>query len=763
MAALTAALYVALFQEEKSARFQEFKDLGSHIDFFSSKAAVYLLHLSRELFSDLMGMTKLSALIDFLATKLVRLETNKHILCKSQVTIFSYETGHILERYPKEYDDSCRQLWLTASMTETKIEIAKVITNISSYLKWKKFGFLCFYCQKYFSGKGSKHRCRKRRSCFACHRPFLQPNTYATKTSLPFFCTSEMEPKVKVICPKCNLSTYNEECYKMHQQKICRWGWFCLNCNQYTFRSKYLKTLDIIKQTHICSTFFCSFCGERIKKAEKKHHLCPIFKLKPPQVFTKLAFLQMNFKGSSPAWCSECSSENVCKFCSGNTLDEEPNIAVILVENKLGHFDSYTFYETDLDLEEKDCFQKNALIESYLPSFAINQSKERYATFPKKKIKVQKTFFKTKKTIMGQIFNFILEKDFTNTTILVNCSESNEPIFFVAELVKNGFLPRVLKQNGRILLVECQEIGLRLIDSQNYVAATMTDLTSYPEENFIYFPRKWNKNSLYQYAGQIPTAKHFMYFDDPNLEIERKRIFVTSFQGQWILKENLIKNTKQKTFLNAKSILRFISASFEMQRVLFNHFEKDPKSGFLHPLNRPLLTFSSFAYQLFLILSTSNLRMINGPIDYNSSKGEIEFASFLQYLLGRNVETGWSPYGQNKDFLPISVPDIYDKQTQTLYYYNGCYIHGHHSQCKFIKNQTKPNSTAKARNMLFYAKMKKLSFHRQVKKIKIIWQCSWTREKKSNPIVRNFIENIYQNPPTYRLDARLAGMLFILL
>ena len=757
MASLTAALYVALYQEEKSAHFHDFKCLGSPIEFLSSQGAVYLLHLSRELFCNIGAVTNLNTLVDFLKTKFVRLETNRDVLCKSQVTIFSFETGQILERYPREYDDTCRQLWLCGSMNKGKVAISAVITDIYRYLERKKFGFFCFYCEKYFSGKGSKHRCRKRQSCFACHRPLLQLTTYTTKNNFPYFCPSNMEPREKSLCKKCNVTIYNEACFKIHDKKNCRWGWFCLTCNQYTFRSKYLKTVQIIKQTHICFTCFCSFCGERIQILEKKYHLCPLLKLKPPQMFTKIAFLQMNFRGSSPAWCSDCTSEKVCTFCTGNTLDEQPNIGVLLVENKMGHFDSYTF--CDPDLEDKISCKKDILIMPYLPSFAMKQYKEKNdASFGVKRVKVHKTLFEKNETVIGQILNFILQKDFSNTTILVNCSESNEPIFIVAFLVEKGFLPQVLKQNGRIMLIECQEIGLRLLDSQNYFKATITELARNALDPFIYFPRKWNKSNLYEYEGLIPPVKDFLYFEDTVSDIEAKKKYVKAFQGKWALKTNLVKNTNQKVLLNAKCILQFISSAFEIQKELFlNISEKNNEYSFLHPLNRPLLTFSSFAYQLFLMISDSDLRMMNRPIEYNSSKGEIEFASFLEYIFDRNIEYCWSPYGQSKHFLPISVPDIYDKKTQTLYYYNGCYIHGHFNKCRFVKTQTHQNESSKGRNMSFYEKMAKLSFHPEVKKIKVIWQCSWVHAKKTDPKVKDFMQNVYKNPPTYRLDARNAG------
>ncbi len=511
MAAITAAFYVALYHEEKSARFQNFKDLNSFIEFNSSAAAVYLLHLARELFHGISNSQNIHLLVDYLAEKSVVLETKKKVSCECQVTIFSFETGHILERYPRQYDETCRQLWLLGATQNSDIVLSKIITDITTYFLKKKIGSFCFYCEKFFSGKGSKHKCRLRRSCFACHRPLLKPTTYTNRSNISTFCASEIEPKIKKLCKKCNVTTYNDSCDKIHGKKICRWGWFCLKCNQYTFRSKYLKTLDIIKKTHVCFTFFCSFCGERVEKSNKKSHLCPLFKLKPPQIFTKLGFVQLSFQGSNSAWCTDCSLEELCSFCIDNISHEKPNIGVFVIEREIGHFDSYTF--GDLDLLDFVAFEKDCLIQHYIPDFARNQCrKTQKGFFNMKNVKVDKNIFAEEETVMGQILNFILERDMTNTTILINCSESNDIIFFVAELVKKGFVPKVLKQNGRFLLVECLEIGLRVLDSQNYMCPSISELSQKSDKEFTYFPRKWNKKSLYSYIGTIPPIKDFFLF-----------------------------------------------------------------------------------------------------------------------------------------------------------------------------------------------------------------------------------------------------------
>ncbi len=753
-AALTAALYIAFYQEEKSARFHDFRDLNSPEEFNVSKAAVSLLHFARDLFNGMClkntEMESLTYLVDFLQNHFITLETKKTIKCKCQVTVFSSATRGILERYPHTFDDSCRQLWLYGSMNEGKITLSGVIANIATFSMSQKYGVFCFYCQKYFSGKGSKHRCRKTRSCFACHRILQKSTTYVNRNILHMFCSSEIEPKERQICPKCNLTLYNGNCRKVHDQKVCRWGWFCLKCNQYTFRGKYFKTLKDIREMHDCLMTFCTFCGKKYPKNQKQNHLCSLFKLKPPATFTKIAFLQMTFRGSNAAWCSECKSSSFCSFCADNIKDEMPNIGVLLWEEKPGHFDSYTF--TDLDLFDYVSFEKNHIISDHITKTCKGFD---FHEFCPKKVKVNKDIFVEEKTAMGQILNFILKKNFTNTTIIINCSESNEPYFFIFELVKKGLVPKVLKHDQRILLVECEEIGLRVVNSQNYVETSPSELSKNLQEERIFFPRKWNKPALYEYVGSIPPIDHFLFFDDSLIQQEEKIAYVSKFKGKWDFKEKLLEHTKQKVRFTAQSMLAFISSAFEMQKRIFVEFSQKNQQC-LHPFNRPLLTFSGFAYNLFLLISKSDLRMIKSPIEYNSSKGEVEFGQFLEHVHQRSLQHAWSPHGQTKAFLPISVPDIYDNQTKMLYYYNGCYIHNHEAKhCSFQRKKNKEKIVPGCSS--FDTKLEKLSCYNNVSKIKVIWQCGWVKQKRDNLRVKHFMRYIYTNPPTYRLDPRCSG------
>ena len=181
MASITAALYITLYHEEKSAIYHSFKFLNSTTEFTSSEAAVKLLHLSRDFAQKLHldpQTENFSKIFQCLKNGKVKLETKKELCCRSQIVVFDENSGNLLEMIPETFDESLRPLFLLGQQEKASFVLTAVVTNVAEYFKNNKFSFFCLFCKNRFSGKGTKHRCRKRRSCFACHRYMLTKSTY---------------------------------------------------------------------------------------------------------------------------------------------------------------------------------------------------------------------------------------------------------------------------------------------------------------------------------------------------------------------------------------------------------------------------------------------------------------------------------------------------------------------------------------------------------------------------------------------------------
>ncbi len=535
VAAVTASFYLTLYHEERSAKYCEFKNIRATTEFDEAEAAVTLLHLSRK-FSEVVGMngleTDMSVIQNFLEKAEITLENKKKQICKCQIITFDETTGNLLHIFPAKYNDTIRPLFLLGKKQEGRTVLTGIITNIVQYFEKSKFSFYCFFCDKRVTGKGTSHKCRVRRSCFACHKYLLRPDTYLNVVMKSMYCTDEMIPTIKKTCPTCNVSLRNSLCESIHYKKICRFGWFCLKCQKYTFRNKFVQSIQEIKDSHKCSKKICYFCGASYSAAAtEKEHLCTLQKIQASTHFTKLAFLQMSFRGQSPASCLDCMKGKVCDFCLDEKTIERPNIGVLFLENVTGVFDSYTFADPDLfDYVEK---KETILKKKYFPdNILFSQKSSGKTTYFNQiqKIKVDKETF-SGLSVVDQILQFILQKDFSTTTLIVNGRETNELCFFVETLIQYGFKPKILKSQNRIILVECPEMCLRVVDAQNYVSSSYEEIAEQEHLNFHFFPKKWNKKSQYNYCGPCPLLSSFFFFEDTPADEKKKITFIESFRG----------------------------------------------------------------------------------------------------------------------------------------------------------------------------------------------------------------------------------------
>ena len=756
-AAVIAGLFVTFYHEEKSAMYHDFKNIGEEAEFDASQAAVTLLHICRKFLvkTGNAGLeTDLTQIQESLKLAQVTLESKKNISCDTQIIVFDQKTGNLLQMIPSQFDESTRSIFLLGTKQAGKTVVSGIITNIVHYFEKSKFSFFCLFCQKRFSGKGSSHKCRQRRSCFACHKYLLRPNTYQNRVIENLFCTDEMAPRIKKICSQCNVSIRNKSCGDTHKKRTCRWGWFCLKCETYTFKNKYLRTIKAIKESHLCKTKICHFCSRPMNRETQKEHLCPLQKLIPRKNATKLAFLQMSFRGRSASYCKECLiTGKVCLFCRDEDAIEQPNIAVLLLEtSKPGCFNSYTFADFDLFnyvKKEREVLQKN-----YLPESLQQRPSGKTTCFNQtKKVKIAHNTF-TGTGVIDQILQFILYTDFSNTTLVINAKETNELYFFVQTLIQYGFKPQILKTENRLLLVDCPELCLRIIDAQNYITFTHEEIALEEGIDFHYFPKKWNKQKQYNYKGRCPDLSCFFAFEDTAMDERKKEKFIQKFSSSsWEFRKEIWYHTRQKVFLTAVSVLNMLHSCFELQTLLCQTYDVCHKTP-LHPMNQPFLTYAGFIYQLFLSFCTADLRMVEKSVEYQSSRAEIEFAQYLSFTHNRKLIDAWSPYGQYKLFLPICVPDIFDMTTKTAYFFNGCVVHNHEPQkCKFKRSTTRLFQNQNN----FFKKVQKLALSPKIQNIRVLWQCEWLEQKKTNLDVKPFMSKIYTNPPPFRLDVRCAG------
>ncbi len=678
---------------------------------------------------------------------------------EAQYHIFHKHTGNYLTSIPSEYKSDIQQMYFLGCYIDGQITIVALISNLTTF--FSTFGIFCHFCKKQFRGKGTQHKCLLTQTCFCCRRPLLGKNSYCNTTLKKYFCDSSLQPLVAKKCPKCNLLIVSPHCEKNHLLKVCRWGYFCSQCEMYTYQSKFM-TKKEIAQKHECGKRACYFCGET-DIVSKKSHICRMQLPQKDSNYTNLAFLDLQISGSSPAICQDCfrTSSGICNACQQNK-QQTPILATFLVETKKrGHFDKYTFYSHKTDRK------KNFFCSQYVPchlEVPITKSGQKTKFGNVRKIKISSQTFEFN-SILDFVFYFLMNRNLQNYTILVDDHDHNVLSIIVEFLFSHGIFPQVIG-SPTILCLNIPSLAIRFINSENYLDESFSEQVQKAPYQPVYFPLKWRKTSNISYSGVIPPLSDYYTYDDSNDQIQCKKDFVGTQKFPWNFLDNLSAYSEFCIQVLAFHCLDFLKQSLQCQTLIQSWFDEPSTLPPVHPFNAPLCTRASYAYKLLCIFckDMENLRVVLPPISMQSSAGELEYCSYKIWEKASTCKShqfAWSKFGQK--YFKEAVPDLL--LDNVCHFWNGCMIHGHKENiCLFKRGGTRKRNmfgeTFENAFANYENKKKRFKLNHPELKVEEMWQCSWQTARKEDPKIIFFLKHIYKNPPVYRLNARAAGKIF---
>ncbi len=688
---------------------------------------------------------------------------NSQINLKFQVQMFHTKSGNFIASIPKEFDSKLRQIYLATDSYDPEKQIFFLIPKLKSF--YKKFGHYCVFCRKIFTSRGCIHKCSKIPSCFCCHRPYLEIETYVTYETSDYFCNGLLTPSPSSTCQKCNVTYYSSNCYEKHRSKVCKHGWKCPSCKIFQSCNKFYKSQEDVKKKHCCHQRTCNFCG----KVKEIPHFCTLKQVPETKEFTNLAFVSFYYSGYNVSKCKECFilENRPCLNC----LDEleSPICCAILQEEKnRNSFSLKYILETKMEKEMTNftSFFPKEFQFAYIPYFvqkhpnlAPEGRKTHFGQRQKRSQKYTNAFSTPDMTFMQMFFDYLMKNNFSNSTILVYSGINRDMFYILQGLLHNGFSPKVIKHHNQIMLIEDNFLGLRFVEIQNYLNCTFKEMCVRIGKNQPFFPLSWLQPKFYKYSGKPPTIDDYFNFEDSKSDIEEKKNLIQTFQGTWNFQSELLQYIGKVIKILAHVFLDFLKETFYCQQILLYNLNIDENlETFLHPLNSPIFTAGTYAFQLFLKYSehSKNITTVNNPIPFKSSRGEIEYIEYVKWQNPNlKLEYAWSPSGQRD--LYYSKPDAYSETDSTLWYYHGCFFHSHHTDKCFFKRKTSNNLAAIEEERKFKKKLWLIKENHKVENVVIMWECVWRHMKKNNTNVKYFMQNIFQNPPMHRLQPRDAG------
>ncbi len=757
LAIIVVAYYLSLFQEGSDPATWRMLTYMSSEDSAIQKDAISFLEQQMKPFEQLIPKSEqngdLESIFSFINEQHISfVDFSGTFEFSCQIHVFHAKTGTLLTSYPEKYDPCKRQLFLSGILdSSNNFFDIMLIENITNF--YKIFGVYCFFCKKFFRGRGTQHKCHKTMTCFPCRRPLLAQSTFVTPQTRQYFCDSSLQPTVSTLCKDCNMTIFTPHCMKHHKERVCRWGITCTKCNAYIYHSKFYPKQKIL-DSHVCGVRRCYFCGN---VGEKGKHICNFCLPKFDNEFTNLGFLNFEYNTWTITNCAQCFELNKpCSKCNDMVEKKAIFCTTIIEAEKRGHFDEYNFSSSDFSLRQTKSYKYNYLA----PSLGQKELSKRRKTnfgFTKKNVIKENIFSKKNMSVTEKFLNEV--QNFPNTTFVIGF---NSQMCF-EELIKtfcsHGIIPKIVGQ-PRIFLVEVPPLDIRFISMENY-GEILSSCNNNPKK---YFPLAWLNTKDFSYNGEPPNEEDFFNFYDNDKEIQEKKDHAASLSFPWNFLENLIEYSKFKFLLLAEASLSFLKQSFLCQEKIALHLKESAKE-FVHPFNPPLFTKAGYAFKLMCLFSPDlrDVKVVNPPIHMKSSKGELEYCFFK--IWQNPTETflhAWSPYGQKK--FPESFPDLYMERDKKCFFWNGCLVHGHpESKCLFKRKSSKGRNMFGIESQVAYKEytekneklLRKQPIH--VLEIEEMWHCKWQQLKKEDQEVKFFLKNIYRNPPLYRLQPRAAG------
>ncbi len=697
---------------------------------------------------------------------------NEHWNC--QIHLFNMGTKKWHTSFPLETDDTKKQFYLIGSLSNEEIEHVAPIENIWSF--YNKYGKYCRYCRVTCTGNNYEHRCRKINYCNCCHRKFADQATYLNKVETKFYCLSKMDSKEPRKCEKCNMLVH-EACIDHHLKKVCSRGFTCNKCEVFTPANR--KSVEEIKKYHVCGERTpCKLCDEPMTN----NHLCRLNEVMFQKEHTNLGFLQCESIKPSMS-CHKCEkNQETCDKCEITVASEydTPNLLVFYYEHKKrGYFKRKIFSDFSLSEHIKNSIDHFSA-ETILPNEIKNNPMSevswpvQYGKSAKKTID-QELFVKRNMTVIDKFLDYIVKRDFRNTTVLIHGGQSYEMHFLAKALALSGLKPKTIVKNQAIMSLDFSQGGVRFIDCDNYLDMSIFQLSCKHHMDYIFFPGKLNTPNYYNYSGKVPSRAHWAEPQDYGEYKDKKEEFINFGlePNNWVWKDQIVKHCNQKVLICIKATCEYIRLCIQTQQFFYKEIKNapQPKRGelkFFHPFNQPLMTRAGYNYKLMRLFFKEDLKDVkiikheNG-VYFTSSKKELEWVSYRRHIEQNSNEFifAFSPHGQKTcSHKSELVPDFKFKESIGLF--QGCVHHRHdRNTCSIMRGKKdlklygKTDEEVRAEDQ---RKLKEyLKNHKETKTVVTIFECQWIEMKKHDPAVKDFMENHYCNYPPFRLNPRSAG------
>jgi hypothetical protein len=694
--------------------------------------------------------------------------------------------------FPHPFSNALPCISLLRSETLPGVCHVEVIKNLSTF--WNVRGFACLTegCKSKptLHYRNLRHLCKVKNweSCFVCHRPVKNSETYTNNQTEALFCDSK-KPKdaLKEQCPQCNLDIASLSCKESHLQSgFCsRKGWQCPDCKKFTTGLQ-----KQVRSNHVCHAKpKCKVCFD---EKEDENHLCSLNLPRLVKHFDNLGFLHF-LSSSSAATCVNCFNNESyggkkappcpVHHSLGPEQEQVPIVCTFSFEELWrGHFSSSTFFDPILNIPQ--CTRSDYLNFSYIPdhalfaseSFNLNAEKKTY-NFNKPRRRdlifedqVVHLKEKTTKTLAEMFLSKVLSEAFRNFCFLTSGFEA---MTYVLRALLENCIPvgGVLRRGTMLIKFVVVPLDITFLCRKQFLKEDISDMAEQfnIELTQIYSPCHFSLLDVPS-STVLPSVTDFYSLYDRNDQVKKKTEFYSKLTDlPFSLKNSLQQCCQTELDIMVLALLKFLKTSFEFQLKCVAHFgpsiiSKPDFLSVLHPFS--FCSLSGYTYEVFRLfaLEPKKLKIVANEFGTESPASYEEMLA-TEFL--RSKEPGqWQTYyssnlGQKKILCKttgklVSIADAYNATTKTLYMFNGCFFHSC-PKCDLPNKLEKGSALQKhlvERSEVFKSQIKKYESglcSPEILHIQLEWECEFKLKKKTDPHLATFLKN-----PRLRSSRRLV-------
>ena len=542
------------------------------------------------------------------------------------------------------------------------------------------------------------------------------------------------------------MTIYSDLC-RLGHKKVCKRGKFFDCCGKYRQKAGGT-TFDNLDANHVCGDT-CRKCHEELTGAhiDKQTHQCKLKKYIPPTSYQNIGFINFMYEDLTGSNCFNCYDKK-CEFHTKNSENELfPALCQVYVPTS-----QFDFEVTEISKYFPISINNaNASINKKFKDFSF--FKKNVRVFPTMHEELQKKSYEGL-NMLQQLLKFFVSNKIANTTFLCYSPKSILMTFLVRMFATNGIPPKVVQTQNDIKLIELTSIKLKFVNLFNFL----------PEQKEKYFfPTNIIHSSSIE-KNTIPTLNDFYCINDKeSLKEEKKLHFNTLNLSEWDFYENMRLHLFQQTTRQMKNTYVYLSWCYSHQLDAFKEHKKEFK--FFHPFD--CSTNTAYIYSLFQILALNDENVFSLPHEFTGikvkySQKEAEYVRYLEYKSPDDLFlNAFSPYGQDKRFSKICIPDSVNTVTKHAFFFHGCMWHAHaHPDCPHMQGKLENflNKNKYEEEIKFEKKAQKLKDESggEIREVIVEWECIWDQKKATNSDVMLFMANHYVPHPIQRLIPRDA-------